>query len=89
MILNRQKKVRLATRPLQAFLRKMQRELKIPDSEITVAFVSDDEIAKWNGAYRKKKGATDVLSFPATYGAARDHGAPRRHAVSKNGAARI
>lgn len=69
MILNKQKKVRLATRPLREFLRKTQRELNIADSEITVAFVSDAEIARWNEAYRRKKGPTDVLSFPATTGA--------------------
>ena len=74
MILNKQKKVRLATRPLQEFLRKTQRELKIVNSEITIAFVSQAEMARWNEAYRKKKGPTDVLSFPATAGSS--HGAP-------------
>jgi len=69
MILNKQKKVRLAIRPLGSFLRKAQCELKIDGSEITVAFVSDSEITQWNEAYRKKKGPTDVLSFPAVAGA--------------------
>jgi len=69
MILNKQKKVRLAARPLQKFLRKTQRELKIVNSEITIAFVSDEEIARWNQTYRKKKGPTDVLSFPSVAGA--------------------
>ena len=69
MILNRQKKVRLATRPLESFLLKAKRELKIPGAEITIAFVSDEEIAHWNEAYRKKVGPTDVLSFPAMAGA--------------------
>lgn len=71
MILNKQKKVRLAARPLREFLRKTQRELKIANSEIAVAFVSDAEIARWNETYRKKKGPTDVLSFPATAGLSR------------------
>jgi rRNA maturation RNase YbeY len=71
MILNKQTKVRLAARPLREFLRKTQRALKIAGSEITVAFVSDAEIARWNEAYRRKKGPTDVLSFPATAGAGR------------------
>src|SRR5215813_2971307 len=71
MIVNKQKKVRLAIRPLAAFLRKAQRELKIDGSEITVALVCDAEIAQWNEAYRKKKGPTDVLSFPAVSGASR------------------
>jgi probable rRNA maturation factor len=68
MILNKQKKVRLAARPLREFLRNAQRELKIANTEITVAFVSEAEIARWNEAYRKKTGPTDVLSFPATFG---------------------
>jgi probable rRNA maturation factor len=76
MILNKQKKVRLAARPLREFLRKTQRELKIAGSEITVAFVSDAEIARWNEAYRDKKGPTDVLSFPAASGAR--HGSPAK-----------
>jgi rRNA maturation RNase YbeY len=76
MILNKQKKVRLAARPLREFLRKTQRELKIAGSEITVAFVSDAEIARWNEAYRNKKGPTDVLSFPAASGAG--HGSPAK-----------
>ena len=69
MILNKQKKVRLAARPLLEFLRKTQRELNIANSEITIAFVSDEEIARWNQTYRKKKGPTDVLSFPSVAGA--------------------
>src|SRR5262249_18590859 len=68
MILNKQKKVRLATRPLREFLRRTQRELNIANSEITIAFVSDAEISQWNEKYRGKSGPTDVLSFPATSG---------------------
>jgi probable rRNA maturation factor len=65
MILNRQKKVRLAARALTAFLHKIQRELKIENREVSIAFVSDVEIARWNEVYRGRKGPTDVLSFPA------------------------
>ena len=64
MILNRQKTVRLATRSLAQFLQKIQRELKLENLEVSVAFVSDAEIAGWNQSYRRKKGPTDVLSFP-------------------------
>lgn len=74
MILNKQTKVRLAKRPLQEFLRKAQRELQIAGAEITIALVSDAEIAEWNQQYRRKKGPTDVLSFPAIAGAT--HGVP-------------
>jgi probable rRNA maturation factor len=71
MILNRQKRVRLARRPFEGFLQRIQRELQLADVDITVAFVSDREMARWNAAYRGKPGPTDVLSFPAAYGARR------------------
>jgi probable rRNA maturation factor len=65
MILNRQRAVRVARRPLESFLRRVANELDIRDSHVTVCFVSDREIAHMNQAFRKKKGPTDVLSFPA------------------------
>jgi rRNA maturation RNase YbeY len=65
MILNRQKTVRLSTRTLAGFLQKIQRELKLEAVEVSIAFVTDAEIARWNESYRQKKGPTDVLSFPA------------------------
>ena len=67
-------------RPLGSFLRQAQRELKIDGSEITVALVSDADIARWNEAYRKKKGPTDVLSFPAVSGASRRAAGGRKDA---------
>ena len=66
MILNRQKKIRISPNALQMFLREIQRVLKIEEAEITIALVRDTEITRWNEDYRKKKGPTDVLSFPAT-----------------------
>jgi len=65
MILNRQKKVRLSSYALEMFLREIQRELKLEPLEVSIAFVSDAEIARWNEGYRRKKGPTDVLAFPA------------------------
>jgi probable rRNA maturation factor len=65
MILNRQRAVRVARRPLESFLRRLENELDIGDSHVTVCFVSDREIAHMNESFRKKKGPTDVLSFPA------------------------
>jgi probable rRNA maturation factor len=41
------------------------KELRLGDSDVTVCFVSDAEIARMNEAFRRKKGPTDVLSFPA------------------------
>ena len=65
MILNQQRAVRLARRPLEHILRRLQRELGFQESGVTIALVSDAEIARMNETFRKKKGPTDVLSFPA------------------------
>ena len=65
MILNRQRAVRVAQRPLELFLARVRRELGLDKADLTVCFVSDAEIARMNQAFRKKKGPTDVLSFPA------------------------
>jgi probable rRNA maturation factor len=65
MILNRQRAVRVARRPLELFLARVRRELGLDEVDLTVCFVSDTEIARMNQAFRKKKGPTDVLSFPA------------------------
>jgi probable rRNA maturation factor len=66
MILNRQRAVRIAWRPLEAFLRSVQREMDLRDSDVTICLVSDREIARMNETFRRKKGPTDVLSFPAS-----------------------
>ena len=65
MIWNRQRAVRVARGPLEEFFRRVLREMKLRDSDITICFVSDAEIARMNWAFRGKKGPTDVLSFPA------------------------
>jgi probable rRNA maturation factor len=65
MILNRQRAVRVARRPLEAFLRRVENEMNLGNSDVTICLVSDAEIARMNEAFRKKEGPTDVLSFPA------------------------
>src|ERR1700722_365347 len=65
MILNRQRAIRVARRPLELFLRRVEHHLDLHDSDVTVCLVSEREIARMNEAFRKKKGPTDVLSFPA------------------------
>ena len=65
MILNRQRAVRVARRPLELFLARVQQALGLAQADVTICFVSDSEIARMNEAFRKKKGPTDVLSFPA------------------------
>lgn len=64
-ILNNQKKVRLALRPLQRFSEKATIQLKLRPDSAAIAFVTDSEIARLNKIYRKKNKPTDVLSFPA------------------------
>ena len=65
MIVNRQRAVRLARRPLESFLRRVKNELGAEEAGVTVCLVSDAEIARMNETFRKKKGPTDVLSFPS------------------------
>jgi probable rRNA maturation factor len=65
MILNRQRSVRLDKRSLEKFWRHVRDELDLGEAEATICLVSDAEIARMNVAFRKKKGPTDVLSFPA------------------------
>ncbi len=67
MILNRQRAVRVARRPLELFLARVRRELGIGEADVTICFVSDAEMARMNQSFRKKKGPTDVLSFPAIH----------------------
>jgi probable rRNA maturation factor len=65
MILNRQRGARVARRSLELFLQRVKNNLGLDDAEVTVCLVSDAEIARLNEMFRKKKGPTDVLSFPA------------------------
>jgi rRNA maturation RNase YbeY len=65
MVINRQKRVRVAPRRLEHFLACVRRALRLPRSSATICLVSDAQIAKWNRAYRGKPKPTDVLSFPA------------------------
>jgi probable rRNA maturation factor len=75
MIVNRQRAVRVVRPPLETFLRRVKNELGLGEASLTVCLVSDAEIARMNQTFRKKKGPTDVLSFPAVA-----RGKPRRPA---------
>jgi probable rRNA maturation factor len=66
MILIRQRAVRVERRPLELFLRRVKNELGYEQAGVTVCLVSDAQIARMNETFRKKKGPTDVLSFPAS-----------------------
>lgn len=65
MIVNRQRRIPLAIRPLSGFLARAQRELGFPQGAVTVQLISDSAMARLNRKYRHKSGPTDVLSFPA------------------------
>jgi len=84
MILNRQKKVPLAEQSLSEFLDKILQELNFAQAEVSIAFVSDAEMAQWNQSFRHKKGPTDVLSFPALSRRRAERHAKRKHAVVKS-----
>jgi probable rRNA maturation factor len=62
---NRQRSVRVQLRPLHRFLRRTKRELGLRGECLAVCLIPDAEMARLNQQYRKKKGTTDVLSFPA------------------------
>jgi probable rRNA maturation factor len=65
MIVNRQRRVAVAVEPLKHFYERVRQELRFPPESVTVQLVSDDAMARLNQTFRRKHGATDVLSFPA------------------------
>jgi probable rRNA maturation factor len=83
MILNRQRAMRVAQRPLAQFLARVQRELGITEADVTICLVSDAEIARMNQVFRKKRGPTDVLSFPAIE-RGKPASLPKRHVPRKS-----
>jgi probable rRNA maturation factor len=64
MIVNNQRGVRIRTTALEAYCQRVAKLVKLPAESVTICFVENRDIARWNRAYRGKKGATDVLSFP-------------------------
>jgi len=85
MILNRQRSVRVSTPELKKFLGRALRRLRLPAGALTVCLVESREMARWNLAYRGKKGPTDVLSFPTNgvQGRGTHARAPNREIVSE------
>jgi probable rRNA maturation factor len=64
MIVNCQRNVRVSVKDLEQFVSRARRAVRLPADSFAVCLVTNSEIARWNRAYRGKKGATDVLSFP-------------------------
>ena len=69
VVVNCQRAVTVRPRLLCAFLARACNLVLPPAAGVAVCLVSDTEIARLNRTYRRKAGATDVLSFPAD-----DHG---------------
>jgi probable rRNA maturation factor len=64
LIENRQRVVRVEIGPLEEFLQKIREEIGLGPESVAVRLIGDGEMARLNGKYRRKKGPTDVLSFP-------------------------
>lgn len=64
MVVNRQRRVQVDVKALEAFVARAQRALGLSEHEVTVCLVSDAAIARMNRVFRHKLGPTDVLSFP-------------------------
>ncbi len=62
---NHQREVRVGIRPLEEFLKRTSREIGLRPDCAAVRLIGDAEMARLNEKYRKKRGPTDVLSFPA------------------------
>jgi probable rRNA maturation factor len=62
---NRQRAVRVGIAALLAFTERLKMELRLRPDSVAIRLVSDVEMVRLNETYRKKKGTTDVLSFPA------------------------
>src|SRR5580693_10761222 len=75
MILNQQRRVRVSISGLEKFLAAARNRLRLAPRCLTVALVTDAQMARWNRAYRGKNRPTDVLSFP-------DDG-PRPHTAAR------
>jgi len=76
MILNRQKRAKVDLAGARAFAMKLQKVLGLGDREFNVCFVDDQKIRQLNAAYRGKRTATDVLSFPWSAGETPDGRGP-------------
>ncbi len=61
---NHQRGLRVALGELQEFLEQVRKEIGLGPECVAVRLIGDAEMARLNETYRKKRGPTDVLSFP-------------------------
>jgi probable rRNA maturation factor len=64
-VVNRQRKIPLDGPRWQAFATKVLQVVPTQAADLTLVFVSDRTMRELNRVWRKKRGTTDVLSFPA------------------------
>jgi probable rRNA maturation factor len=64
LVENQQHALRVELRALRAYLVKAKRELRLERRAVGIRFIDDREMTRLNETYRRKKGSTDVLSFP-------------------------
>jgi probable rRNA maturation factor len=84
MIVNRQTLVTIPLRDLDEFLTRARRRLRVPKGALTICLVTNAEVARWNRAYRGKKGPTDVLSFPTNASAPKSKRRATRTSVHRS-----
>jgi probable rRNA maturation factor len=60
---NRQKKFKIDRRRLRSSLRRLMRELRCEESELSLLLVDDDQIREYNRTYLKRDRPTNVISF--------------------------
>jgi probable rRNA maturation factor len=64
LVLNRQRRVAIDVALLNRFAEKVRLELGFPAEAVAVQLVSDAAMKRLNWRFRRKRGSTDVLSFP-------------------------
>jgi probable rRNA maturation factor len=62
---NHQRIVPVSLPALERFLRQVKKEIGLGKDCVAIRLIGDAEMARLNETYRKKKGPTDVLSFPS------------------------
>lgn len=66
MIQNHQRRIRIRLSELERYFAHLSRILHLRGDVASIWFVDDAQMARWNRAYRGKRGSTDVLSFPVS-----------------------
>jgi probable rRNA maturation factor len=64
LIENRQRAVGVRVAPLEGFLRKATKQIGLGPECVSVRLIGIREMTRLNETYRRKRGPTDVLSFP-------------------------